>query len=97
MAVNTCDPALHSWVKSAEAAGTDFPIQNLPFGVFSGIGRPGIGVAIGDQILDLQACAGLLPASVREACAASALNPLMALGNACWSHLRTRLSQLLNR
>ena len=32
MAVNTCDPALHSWVKSAEAAGTDFPIQNLPYG-----------------------------------------------------------------
>jgi fumarylacetoacetase len=58
----THDPALCSWVESANRAGTDFPIQNLPFGVFrrrSGGGDVGVaepfrgGVAIGDQILDL--------------------------------------------
>ena len=91
----THDPQRQSWVTSANRRGCAFPIQNLPFGVFSGIGGPRIGVAIGDQILDLQGCANLLPASVREACAASALNPLMALGGACWSELRARLSDLL--
>ena len=51
MAVNTCDPALHSWVKSAEMSGTDFPIQNLPYGVarIPGEVSPRIVVAIGDQ------------------------------------------------
>ncbi len=54
----THDPALRSWVESANATGCDFPIQNLPFGRF----RPAegdepfrIGVAIGDQVLDLKA------------------------------------------
>ena len=53
----THDPALRSWVASANAPGADFPIQNLPFGRFS-IGpseAPRAGVAIGDQILDLRA------------------------------------------
>lgn len=55
------DPALESWVASANAEGSDFPIQNLPYGRFR---RPGerdwrIGVAIGDQVLDLRA-AGLV-------------------------------------
>jgi fumarylacetoacetase len=91
----THDPQRQSWVTSANRRGCAFPIQNLPFGVFSAIDGPRIGVAIGDQILDLRACADLLPASVREASAASALNPLMALGGACWSQLRARLSDLL--
>ena len=53
----THDPARRSFIESANAPGTDFPIQNLPFGVF----RPGpglpprVGVAIGDQILDVAA------------------------------------------
>ncbi len=58
----THDPNLKSWVESANDAGTDFPIQNLPYGVFCLNGedpwddaRPG--VAIGDKILDLQVCA----------------------------------------
>ena len=54
----THDPALRSWVASANAADTDFPIQNLPFAVFrrrgSGEAFRG-GVAIGDRIVDLQA------------------------------------------
>jgi fumarylacetoacetase len=52
----THDPAARSWVESANQAGCDFPIQNLPFGVFRktrGQERVGVGVAIGDQVLDL--------------------------------------------
>ncbi|SEB11223.1 fumarylacetoacetase [Variovorax sp. YR216] len=58
----THDPKLKSWVASANAAGCDFPIQNLPFGRFrpAGSNEPfRIGVAIGDQVLDLKA-AGLV-------------------------------------
>ncbi|HSV61648.1 MAG TPA: fumarylacetoacetase [Variovorax sp.] len=54
----THDPALKSWVDSANTAATDFPIQNLPFGRFRRIGSGDayrIGVAIGDQVLDLRA------------------------------------------
>jgi len=54
----THDPALWSWIESANASQTDFPIQNLPFGIFrrrsSSEAFRG-GVAIGDQILDLAA------------------------------------------
>ncbi|HET7526542.1 MAG TPA: fumarylacetoacetase [Burkholderiaceae bacterium] len=59
---DTHDPALTSWVESANDAGTDFPIQNLPFGRFrEADGREWrSGVAIGDQVLDLQR-AGLVP------------------------------------
>jgi fumarylacetoacetase len=54
----THDPALNSWVVSANAAGTDFPLQNLPFGRLRPRGATGgwrIGVAIGDEVLDLRA------------------------------------------
>jgi fumarylacetoacetase len=54
----THDPALTSWVVSANAAGTDFPLQNLPFGRLRPRGAAGgwrIGVAIGDEVLDLRA------------------------------------------
>jgi fumarylacetoacetase len=54
----THDPALRSWVESANAPGTDFPIQNLPFGVFRRKGSNEAfrgGVAIGNEILDLGA------------------------------------------
>jgi fumarylacetoacetase len=56
----THDPSLSSWVESANDPATDFPIQSLPFGRFrlNGEGRLRIGVAIGDQVLDLGA-AGL--------------------------------------
>lgn len=61
---STHDPALQSWVESANEATTDFPIQNLPFGRFRqreqrGAGPWRIGVAIGDQVLDLRA-AGII-------------------------------------
>lgn len=54
----THDPALKSWVSSANVVGCDFPIQNLPHGVFRRRGSADVfrgGVAIGDQILDLHA------------------------------------------
>jgi fumarylacetoacetase len=57
----THDPALASWVESANDPASDFPIQNLPFGRFRTApdGAWRIGMAIGDQVLDLQA-AGLI-------------------------------------
>ncbi|MGK7914991.1 MAG: fumarylacetoacetase [Prochloraceae cyanobacterium] len=99
----THDPSLRSWVESANQKDTDFPIQNLPFGVFRDPGRAEtsrIGVAIGDQILDLTSCcqSGLLPElpeQLQSACAAPNLNGLMALGNWASSALRTCLSELL--
>lgn len=53
MTDTTHDPKLQSWVESANAPGCDFPIQNLPVGVFQPHGqKPRIGVAIGNYILD---------------------------------------------
>jgi fumarylacetoacetase len=94
------DPQRRSWVESANLAGSDFPIQNLPFGVFSNGGERRAGVAIGDMILDLQATldAGLLEGLAADAAAATAggqLNGLMAHGAASASALRAQLSDLL--
>jgi fumarylacetoacetase len=97
------DPALRSWVESANRADCDFPVQNLPFGVFERRGileQPRIGVAIGDQVLDLARCAELglleeLPADIRAACAEPALNALCALGAAASARLRHQLIRLL--
>jgi fumarylacetoacetase len=99
----TEDPKLKSWVESANAARADFPIQNLPLGVFvrtEGTDAPGIGVAIGDVVLDVRGAvqAGLfheLAPAVKEACAAASLNALMAVGRESRLALRQRLSQLL--
>ncbi len=102
MAVDTCDPSLRSWLASANQAGGDFPVQNLPFGVFlSGeADTPSIGVAIGDSVLDLRraAQAGLLSAlhtEVVEACQKTQLNMLMSLGPQASTALREQLSRLL--
>ena len=94
---------LASWVESAQTPGSDFPIQNLPFGVFKRTGRhepPRVGVAIGDQIVDVARCLdeGLLievavPAA--ERCRSSHLNDVMALGPEILSGLRRGLSELL--
>src|SRR5919197_829239 len=97
---DTHDPRRRSWVESANASECDFPIQNLPFGVFSRGGELRGGVAIGDQILDLRAAmeAGLLAGEAATAARAAAgpqLNPLMALGSPHASALRARLSDLL--
>ena len=78
---DTIDPHLESWV--SVSARSDFPIQNLPFGVFVRDGHVRIGVAIGEQILDLSetAEAGFLDdAGERELLQAPVLNPLLAAG-----------------
>ncbi len=63
----THDPALRSFVASANAPDGDFPIQNLPFAVFRMRGEKArVGVAIGDTILDVAACAGLLDGARRD-------------------------------
>jgi fumarylacetoacetase len=81
----TCDPALQSWVESANDPATDFPIQNLPFGRYrSDGGEPRIGVAIGDRIVDLQR-ADL----VRD----PDMNALMASGRGAIAALRQAISQ----
>ncbi|KCV25808.1 fumarylacetoacetase [Bordetella bronchiseptica SBL-F6116] len=99
----THDPALQSWVASANAADTSFPIQNLPFAAFRRKGtqdpfRPG--VAIGDAIVDLAALAAQAPfdgaaAAALAACQGERLNALMALDQAHWSALRLALSRAL--
>ncbi len=97
----THDPALRSWVESAEDPATDFPIQNLPLGVFRREPGPGrIGAAIGDQILDLQACdrEGLLrglPLEVEQAVRQPTLNAFMALPQRLRRALRHRLGHVL--
>lgn len=99
----THDPALRSWVASANRSGTDFPIQNLPFAVFRRRGSAEAwrgGVAIGEQIVDLAAVAqaGVFSGDVAQAAQAGAqdkLNALMALGQGAWSALRLALSRAL--
>ena len=97
----THDAALKSFVLSANDGATDFPVQNLPLGVFRrGASEPRIGSAIGDQLLDLRACGerGLLrglPSEVEAACAGASLNALMALDARVRGTLRHRLSHLL--
>jgi fumarylacetoacetase len=96
----THDPTRLSWVASANGH-TEFPIQNLPFGVFSTHGgRPRGGVAIGDAILDIGATlgAGLFTGVARDAAEAAAgpeLNPLLALPATARRALRQRLSDIL--
>lgn len=97
----THDPDARSWIDAANRPGADFPLQNLPFGVFRhGSGAWRIGVAIGDQLFDLAAAVatGLLDPlddRVRLACRLSRLNGLMSLGPAAWTALRRRLHALL--
>lgn len=84
-----------SWIATANAEDCDFPLQNLPYGVFSDAGGRRCGVAIGDRIVDLAACesAGLIEAG--GTFAQPRLNDFMALGPAKWSELRERLTALL--
>jgi fumarylacetoacetase len=86
MTDHTHDPALKSWVESANIAGIDFPIQNLPFATYrrSPSDSPRVGVAIGDQVLDATAAFQL--ASLRD---------VMAMPHAERRRLRHRISHFL--
>jgi fumarylacetoacetase len=90
------DPKLRSFISVDPAS--DFPIQNLPYGVFSAKGlAPRVGVAIGDHVLDLWELAQACRIDVGEpgVFAASTLNAFMALGPKVWSKTRARISELL--
>lgn len=93
---STHDPERRSWVASANTADADFPVQNLPFGRFRLPGESDgrIGVAIGDQVLDLREAsrAGLdLPGAL----AGDDLAAFMALGPAASAQVRRTLSHAL--
>lgn len=100
----THDATLQSWVSSANSGNTDFPIQNLPYGVFRRVGGKEqfrIGIAIGDQILDLNLAnkqgvfSRLQNTQFDHAMLSSSLNLFMDLGPAAWSALRLTLSRAL--
>jgi fumarylacetoacetase len=95
----THDPGRRSWVDSA-GGHPDFPIQNLPFGIFrrSSGGPATVGMAIGEQILDLTKVTqfSAAAATAAQACGTASLNALMALGSEFRSALRREASALLS-
>ena len=101
----THSPNLRSWIESANVPGIDFPIQNLPHGIFrrrSSAEAFRGGVAIGDQILDLSAALRTgaftgTAAAAAEMAAAPTLNGLMAMGPTAWSALRLALVEAAAR
>ncbi|WP_333985911.1 fumarylacetoacetase [Burkholderia orbicola] len=100
---HTHDVTRRSWVDTANEAGTDFPLQNLPLGIFRRAGRDEPwrgGVAIGNQIVDLAALqqAGVLDglaADAVRAATATTLNALLDMGPGAWQALRHALFALL--
>ncbi|MFA3920307.1 fumarylacetoacetase [Ruegeria hyattellae] len=91
-------PLMTSWVASANTAGNPFPLNNLPYGVFSiGVETPRCGVAIGDMILDVTAAeeSGLIALADYALFDMPFWNPLMEEGPAVWAALRERLVTLL--
>jgi fumarylacetoacetase len=99
---DTHRPELRSWLPSANEPDADFPVQNLPFGVYRSPdgGEPRVGVAIGDQIVDVAAGVGLgvfsgAALEVAHECEGPTLNGLMAASPEGVSALRSELSKLL--
>jgi fumarylacetoacetase len=100
---HTHDSAARSWLAAANKSGTDFPIQNLPFGVFRRRKTEEKfrgGVAIGDQIIDLAAAAQTsvfkgVARRAAKACAADVLNGFLAMGPKAWQALRHALFEAL--
>lgn len=89
---------MKSWVESANSAAHPFPLNNLPYGVFStGDASPRCGVAIGDMILDVTAAeeAGLIDLGEEPLFDMPFWNALMEEGPAVWTALRNRLISLL--
>jgi fumarylacetoacetase len=79
-----------SWVEVPD--GSDFPVQNLPYGLFSHASQaPRVGVAIGEHVLDLSR----LPVPYAEDFAEPSLNTFMSRGRAAWTAVRARLVDLL--
>lgn len=87
---------IRSWVQSANQADCPFPLNNLPYGVFSTATlSPRCGVAIGDAILDMQALEEQGLIDLPKAFAEPSWNAFMAQGRGAWDALRQRLMQLL--
>ena len=81
------------------AENSDFPLQNLPYGVFQPQGEHArVGVAIGTEVLDLAVleAAGLLPTGAQNVFGQTSLNAFIALGRPVWQQVRARLQQLLS-
>jgi fumarylacetoacetase len=98
----THDPARRSFVEAANRPETDFPIQNLPFGVFSTQADPTrrIGIAIGDHVFDLKRASGRserLAAPTREALQETTLNRLFSLGSGALRDLRRSVTDMLDQ
>jgi len=101
---HTHDPDRRSWIETANDPTGDFPIQNLPFGVFSRVGdddAPRPGIAIGDRILDLKAAEqtgllGALAPEVRCALHAESLGDLMRQGTTAARAVRHAVFELLD-
>ena len=99
----THDPKLTSWVESANVVGCDFPIQNLPYARMRMAGSEApwrVGVAIGEQVLDLRLASEQCPWSdgigrLLEPLAAGDLARFMALGHSAWRPMREALSMAL--
>ena len=93
------DPSLRSFIDVDPSS--DFPIQNLPYGVFSTAAYPAprVGVAIGDYVLDLWELEqdSRLDVGPLGVFSAPSLNPFMALGPKVWAKTRVRISELLAR
>lgn len=95
----THDPSLESWLPSANEAGTDFPIQNLPYCLFQTLDREAsVGVGIGDRVLDLKGCLrnGWIDDSWAKVLLQPSLNQLMGLPLAERVELRQAISRLLS-
>jgi len=99
----THNPAIKSWVSSANSSSADFPIQNLPIGVFRKRGENGpgrVGIAIGNEVLPIQPLRERVQfegpaAQAANSCNSASLNALMALGTTAWTAFRQRLFELL--
>jgi fumarylacetoacetase len=92
-------PLNRSWVMSANAPDHPFPLNNLPYGVFStGGGTPRCGVAIGDRILDVTTIEadGMLTLSQAPVLGTPSWNAFMALGQMAWADLRAILTDMLS-
>ncbi len=93
-------PLIYSWVESANSPETGFPLNNLPYGVFSANGARRCGVAIGDRVLDVSGLekAGILQAGSRSGVFETpSWNAFMQLGQAAWSEFRAELMKLLGQ
>jgi fumarylacetoacetase len=98
----TLDPRRRSFVASANRPESDFPIQNLPYGVFRRAHTDEafrVGIAIGAEIFDVSRVVSLFSPAAQgaaRACASSSLNELMGLPSDSWDALRREVSRLLD-